>query len=34
MKQLRQSNFELLRVLCALMIIAGHVIMVHGANKS
>lgn len=26
----RQSNFELLRVICALMIIAGHVIMIHG----
>lgn len=29
----RQSNFELLRILCALMIIAGHVIMIHGASE-
>lgn len=26
----RQSNFELLRIVCALMIIAGHIIMAHG----
>lgn len=30
----RQSNFEVLRILCALMIIAGHVVMIHGANNS
>ena len=28
----RQSNFELLRILCALMIIAGHVMMLHGSG--
>lgn len=30
----RQSNFELLRILCALMIIAGHVIMIHDVVSS
>ena len=32
----RQSNFELLRILCALFIIAGHIIMIHdiGATMS
>lgn len=29
----RQSNFELLRILCALMIIAGHVMMIHGSGE-
>lgn len=33
MKDNRQSNFELLRILCALMIISGHVIMIHGGGE-
>lgn len=33
MKPQRQSNFELLRILCALMIIAGHVMMIHGSGE-
>ena len=33
MKSSRQSNFELFRILCALMIIAGHVIMIHGSGE-
>lgn len=33
MQKPRQSNFELLRILCALMIIAGHVIMSHGSTE-
>lgn len=33
MKSQRQSNFELLRILCALMIIAGHVMMIHGSGE-
>lgn len=32
MKRHRQSNFELLRILCALMIIAGHLMMIHGSG--
>lgn len=30
---IRQSNFELLRILCALFIIAGHIINVHGPGE-
>lgn len=33
-KMQRHSNFELLRIHCALMIIAGHVIMIHGVYNS
>lgn len=33
MRSNRQSNFELLRILCALMIIAGHIIMNHGSGE-
>lgn len=33
MKMQRQSNLELLRILCALMIIAGHVMMIHGCGE-
>lgn len=33
MKKNRQTNFELLRILCALMIIAGHVMMIHGSGE-
>lgn len=32
-KATRQSNFELLRILCALFIIAGHIIMIHDTGE-
>lgn len=31
-KSVRQSNFELLRIICMLMIVAGHIIIQHGGD--